>query len=405
MANDKITMQEKENPPRIKEEYSTLSITITCDDPDVIIAPAAQKPAALKFTKPLVEKIEGPFDENHELVHEMEVDKTYIFKATKFKESTFTPIKHIWFAEQLDDGEILDLEYKKGENPYLDKDDAVCYSYKAKDAKKIRIYAYVAKPIEEVSILSNIGFVDDYVIAIRDGKIVYTCNSGWIDKTHAFTDTKRTEFYIGVKNLWNQILNETGIKSNSPNDKGFKVTYRQDATLIQNLPLINKPVRLGNTKSYFVKSNLTVQEKEQVALAIFQEVSIAFESFQAFGAVIGKGDSSFEPADLISNLISFYRIVKPELTEKVILNLSKELTAEQSVNVYRKYPGTFSDEKYKNRVFKPKYFPNEHCDGQPVFPKELNSIKPASKNSIFRDWMPIFDIHAGKPPISGSNKL
>ncbi|MBU2951827.1 hypothetical protein KO493_14095 [Tamlana agarivorans] len=152
MANDKITIHEKENPPRIKEEYSTLSITITCDDPDVIIAPAAQKPATLKFAKPLVEKIEGPFDENNELVGEMEVDKTYIFKATKFKESTFTPIKHIWFAEQLDDREIVDLEYKKGENPYLDEEKNVCYKYKYKKYANTKIYAYVWKPDKEACI-------------------------------------------------------------------------------------------------------------------------------------------------------------------------------------------------------------------------------------------------------------
>lgn len=252
--------------------------------------------------------------------------------------------------------------------------------------------------------LPEVELEDDYVKAIRNGKIVYTCNSGWIDKTHAFTDTKRTEFYIGVKNLWNQIINETGRRSSTPNDKGFKVTYRQDATLIQNLPFVDEPVRLGNTKYFFVKSGLSLKQKEQVALAIFQEVSIAFESFQAFGAVIGKGDSSFEPADLISNLISFYRTVKPELTEGIILDLSKELTPEESVEVYRKYPGTFSDKKYKNKIFKPKYFPNEYCKGQPIFPKELNSIKPAIKNTLFRDWLPIFDVHGGKPPITG-NKL
>lgn len=145
-------MREKENPPRKKEEFSTLSITITFDDPDVIIAPAAQKPATLKFAKPLVKKIEGPFNEQGKLVEEMIEGQEYIFKATEFQKSTMSPIKHIWWAEKIDDGEITDLEYNKGVNPYLDDKKVVCFKYKAKKAEKNRIYAYVASPAEKVSV-------------------------------------------------------------------------------------------------------------------------------------------------------------------------------------------------------------------------------------------------------------
>ena len=371
-----------------KEEDGYLTTTVSISGESK--TDRTSKSVTLKRAKLLIEKIEGPFDETNQLVTEMEVDETYTFKATK---STSTQIEDILFAEQLDDGETIDLKHKKGQNPYLDENDVVCYRYKTKNPAKIRIYAYVTKPDETISILSEI--VDEYVRDIRNGKLVYSCNSGWIDTSHAFEDTKRTNYNIGAINLWNQILNETGMKSNSPNGNGFKVSYRQDNAV----PII--PIDpIGITKFYFVKDNLNVQQKEQVALAILQEVSLEFEHFQRWAAFIGKY-SSFEPADLISNLMSFYRIVRPHLTKNVILNLSKALTPEQSVEVYRKYPGTFSDEKYKNREFIPKYFPNEHCSGQPVFPKELNLVKPASKNSIFRDWIPIIDVHAGKPPISG----
>ncbi|PIE47958.1 MAG: hypothetical protein CSA40_01890 [Flavobacteriales bacterium] len=401
MDDKTIYIKEKENPPRIKEEYSTLTIKVRPHDPNVIMSEQVKRGASIKFAKPLVEKIEGPFDENDNIVEELEVGKTYIYKATKFKQSTFTPIKHIWFAEQLNDGEITDLEYKKEENPYLDEQGTVCFKYVVKECEKVRIYAYVAKPIKSVSIENPVLFDDDYIKAIRNGRIIYTCNSGWIDKTHAFTDTKRPEPYIGVKNLWSQILNETGTKSNSPNEEGFKVIYKQDSTVIQNTPIINKPLRAGKTKEYFVKTGLTLEEKKQVALAIFKEVSIEFEGFQSLGFIIGKGHSSFEPADLISNLISFYRIVNPELNEEKILKLSKELTIEESIEVYRKYPGTFTEEKYKNRKFHPKYFPNKHCNN-PKFPKELQTIKDIKKGIKFRDWITLFDIHGGKPPITGS---
>lgn len=149
---DTILIKEKENHPRKKEAYSTLTITIRPHDPNVQMSEEVKEGASLKLSMPLVEEVKGPFDEKGNLVSKMEVGKTYIFKATKFKKSMFSPIKNIWWAEQIDDGEIKDLEYKKDVNPYLDEQGNVCYKYTAKECKKVRIYAYMAKPIKEVSV-------------------------------------------------------------------------------------------------------------------------------------------------------------------------------------------------------------------------------------------------------------
>ena len=149
---DTILIEEKENYPRKKEAYSTLTITIRPHDPNVQMSEEVKKGASLKLSMPLVEEVKGPFDEKGNLVSKIEVGKTYIFKATKFKKSMFSPIKNIWWAEQIDDGEIKDLEYKKDVNPYLDEQGNVCYKYTAKECKKVRIYAYMAKPIKEVSV-------------------------------------------------------------------------------------------------------------------------------------------------------------------------------------------------------------------------------------------------------------
>lgn len=149
---DTILIKEKENYPRRKEAYSTLTITIRPHDPNVQMSEEVKKGASLKLSMPLVEEVKGPFDEKGNLVSKMEVGKTYIFKATKFKKSMFSPIKNIWWAEQIDDGEIKDLEYKKDVNPYLDEQGNVCYKYTTKDCKKVRIYAYMAKPIKKVSV-------------------------------------------------------------------------------------------------------------------------------------------------------------------------------------------------------------------------------------------------------------
>lgn len=234
-------------------------------------------------------------------------------------------------------------------------------------------------------------YEDEYYTAIINDRYRYSCNCGWIDKTHAFETTKRNRSDIGAKNLWKQIVNETGTKSNF--QSGFKVVYTQDAKF--------GPVVVGTTNRYFVKSGLPLDVKERIALAIFQEVSMAFEQQQALGVLIGKGASSYEPADLVSNLLGFYKVVRPELTRDVILKKCKVLDKDKSLQVYTKYPGAFTLPIYKNEKFTPRFFDTGHCS-DPVFPKEFQQIKPFPKdNNTFRDWDELFDIHKGVPPMTG----
>lgn len=225
-----------------------------------------------------------------------------------------------------------------------------------------------------------------YANGIKRGNIVYTCNAGWIDRTHAFTKSNRAT--VGADNLWKQIVQEKGTKSGYEN--GFKVTYTQDAKVFK--------INIGTTKSYFVKYGLSKSQKEQVALSIFQEVSMEFERQQAWGALIGRGDSSFEPADLVSNLLGFYNAVRPELTISKIMELCKPLTSAQSLDIYKQYPGTFTEEKYKNKKFTPLFFPNKYCKNS-KFPKEFQQISTIKKGTLFRDWDNLFDIHESKPPM------
>jgi len=150
---------------------------------------------------------------------------------------------------------------------------------------------------------------DPYIIAIRKGDIVYSCNCGSIDTTHAFIKSNRGLNHIGLDNLWKQVLNETSVKSKGRD--GFKVKYTQDARIIKN-------VFVGATSSFFVKHGLSINYKERIAVAILMKVSMAFEEVQEAGVIIGKGDSAFEPADLVSNLLGLYSRMRPELTKEVI---------------------------------------------------------------------------------------
>jgi hypothetical protein len=237
---------------------------------------------------------------------------------------------------------------------------------------------------------------EKYRAAIRAGRIIYTCNAGWIDMTHAFTETRRNRFGVGARSLWNQITAESGYKSKAPGENGFLVVYRQDAQVVGFLPTV------GVTRKYFVQYGLPVSRQEQIAMAIFQEVSLEFEALQAYGAAIGRGDSSFEPADLTSNLLGFYKIIRPELTQERILQLCGKLSIKQSLDILSLYPGTFSSEKYKNKRFTPRFFPNRYCNcTNPVLPAELRAITPAVKGTDFRDWIELFDVHGGRPPMNG----
>jgi hypothetical protein len=229
---------------------------------------------------------------------------------------------------------------------------------------------------------------DPYFTAIIDNRYRYSCNCGWIDKTHAFGGTQRNRIDIGAKNLWKQILEEKGTKSVWKN--GFMVTYTQDAQV--------GPITSGVTKNYFIKYGLALKIKEKIALSIFQEVSLEFEEKQALGIIIGRGASSFEPADLVSNLLGFYSVLRPNLTEKIILKKCNELNKEKSLEIYKKYPGTFTLSQYKNVKFTPRFFKNDNCQN-PIFPKEFQEIQPYKKDEInFRDWFELFDTYNGIPP-------
>ena len=176
-----------------------------------------------------------------------------------------------------------------------------------------------------------------------------------------------------------QIYNESG-RTSLEDASGFYVKYKQDALIFGTL--------VGVEREYFVKKNLTNTQKEQVALAIFQEVSYEFENYQSMAALISS--SSFEPADLVSDLLHFYNCFRPSTcSETDILNLCSEMSMNNSLLVYKAYPGTFEKSQYKNYTFLPKFFQTNLCSN-PLFPSLFNTITPAVKGQLFRIWS-IFD--------------
>ena len=220
---------------------------------------------------------------------------------------------------------------------------------------------------------------------VEKGLLVYSCRGGWIDKNHALKTTTRQ--FVGANNLWKQIVDETGTKSQFPGENGFKVTYIQDATQFH----------VGVTKSYCVKYGLSSSIKESVALAIFQEVSMEFESMQGWAVW---SDSSFSVEDLVSNMIGFYRAVRPGPD---YVALCQPVSKEASLKIWDTKGAVGS---HKNKKFEPVFFDCDECTAKGPFPIELQKITPATKtgsikgaNEYFRDWLDLDNYYGGIPPI------
>jgi len=249
--------------------------------------------------------------------------------------------------------------------------------------------------------------------------LVYTCNAGWIDLGHLNPHSARPE--IGAANLWNQVaaegapvldprcapppplagplgaayhaLNKPEICDTDPRYKfsdgktGYAVHYRQDSA---SLP--GKPGREGR---YVIKKGLTVEEKKSVALSIFIEVSLRFETLQLFAEWLGIGKSGFSQEDLVSDLIGFY-IGLGEISQYNALKACHPVSLKAAQRIWDSEGEVGAN---KNRSFSPMFAKQtghdsaavcrDECQGQPrKFPRAFTRIKPVSKGHLFRDLHP-----------------
>jgi hypothetical protein len=209
---------------------------------------------------------------------------------------------------------------------------------------------------------------------VESGILVYTCNCGWLDTGHA--DAHGYRPHVGAESLWREINAERGTPSGMAGQSGFKVTYTQD--------MRKWGVTAAFTKDYFVRRGLTPAQKESVALAIFMEVSIGFETLQGsfpWSWVSSRSkDSSFSEEDLVSDLIGFYVAVRPGTDARA---LCKTVSKEASLAVWDTFGSVGS---HKNHTFSPVFHPCDECKGAGRFPTAFQQIVPAAKGPLFRDW-------------------
>lgn len=125
---------------------------------------------------------------------------------------------------------------------------------------------------------------------IDAGTLIYSVYCGWIDWNHTIPTSATA--------LWNAVKKESGPVDGS----GFRMGYEQTAHKAI------YTVRFG--AAFWVKSGLSIANKESVALGMFKYVSFGFESEQAVGISGILSNSGFSEEDLPSDLIGFYRAVK-----------------------------------------------------------------------------------------------
>ncbi len=116
------------------------------------------------------------------------------------------------------------------------------------------------------------------------------------------------------------------------------------------------------------------------------EVSLGFEALQNSIPYKWVTNSGFSAEDLVSDLIGFYRAVKPA-TE--YLTECRPVSKESAYKVWDSF-GAVGEKK--NHSFGPLLYPCDECgkNGKdPItapLPSFLSSIKPAKKGELFRNW-------------------
>lgn len=209
---------------------------------------------------------------------------------------------------------------------------------------------------------------------IRKRRLVYSCNCGWLDLGHANARSRRK--YVGAESLWNQVMHERVEKNQkveqSKYEPGYRVVYKQD--------MAGFGMRAGETGRYLVRPNLSIKQKESVALAIFMEISLRFEGMQDSWPYSWATDSGFSVEDLVSNLIGFYATIRPG-TDYLRLCQPVSIQASEAVWDNHGNPGNT-----KNRAFEPKFYPCADCKKKGAFPTQLQEVRPAAIVVIPSRW-------------------
>lgn len=182
----------------------------------------------------------------------------------------------------------------------------------------------------------------------KPGKLIYTCNCGWIDLGHVNPS--------GAKKLL------ADVKAAAAKPQGDWVHYNQTAWGI--------PITGG---AYWVHGGISPAMQESVALTIFQNTSQSYEGVQEFFG----SSSGFSEEDLVSNIIGFNAAADGKTAEQTIKEkCGKILSKEAAIEVWNQTGGIT---KNRNRKWEPTLHKcttcMKECPEDRAFPKEFSRIK------------------------------
>jgi len=116
-------------------------------------------------------------------------------------------------------------------------------------------------------------------------------------------------------------------------------------------------------------------------LAIFMDVSVAFEGLQRNWFFKHVTDSGFSVEDLVSNLVGFYRALYPGID---FIRICEPVSKAESLEIWDEHGAVGEN---KNEEFKPILYHNpKFACGIPrisELPPQLNTIRPAVAGESF----------------------
>jgi hypothetical protein len=145
---------------------------------------------------------------------------------------------------------------------------------------------------------------EDFDAEIRNGKLSYSSNAGWINWGHANP--------AGIRPFLDEFFRLWRNSHGAP----FEITYSQQMS--GNYGLLG--IQSGIERTYSISSIPDEGSLERIAWGIFREVSEAFESLQGeFPCAIEarSQSSSFREGDLLGNRIGFYRALRGYTPDQV----------------------------------------------------------------------------------------
>jgi len=136
-----------------------------------------------------------------------------------------------------------------------------------------------------------------------DKRLVYSCNCGWIDWTHA---TKSMPMFWSTLRYANPNI----AQKKFVNDK---VGYRLRARMEHG----KWGIHTGVNQDYWIEYDLSLEKRQSIALSILKKLAWALETFQANPPYGLFTDSGFSEEDLTSDLLGFYMTVLGKSKDKI----------------------------------------------------------------------------------------